>query len=128
VNRRWLLFPVGAGLAWAGVYMAAHPYGDRFAIGLWPVPPGTPWSYQLWSGFLPALTVLSLFGAGIGAYHLHNCHFETCWRLGKHRIGGTPWCSRHMHLGKQVRSVEELLEQILAAVSKDPPARRWSRT
>lgn len=55
-----------------------------------PVPAGTPWTYQFLSGFLPALTVLSLLTLLTGAYHVHNCHSARCKRLGKHKIGGTP--------------------------------------
>lgn len=97
-------------LTWLGLY---HPYGVRFAIGTWPVPQGTPWTYQLESGFVPALTVLTLLTGLFSLYHLHNCHYETCWRLGKHKIGGTPWCSRHQHLGHEHREVAEILEDIL---------------
>lgn len=83
--------------AWS---MAAHWLGWRFAMGDWPVPAGTPWTYQLESGFIPALTVLSLLGAIVGTYHLHNCHSAHCFRLGKHKIGGTPWCTRHAGEGR----------------------------
>jgi hypothetical protein len=83
--------------AWS---MAAHWLGWRFAMGIWPVPPGTGWPYQFESGFLPSLTVLSLLTLVGGAYHVRNCHSERCWRLGKHKIAGTPWCTRHLPEGR----------------------------
>jgi hypothetical protein len=98
-----------AGLAWD---MAAHWLGWRFAMGDWPVPDGTPWTYQLESGFIPALTVLSLLTAILGTYHLHNCHSARCWRLGKHRINGSPWCSRHEDEGRQAHAAEATLADV----------------
>lgn len=87
-------------LALAGVIVwsiAAHPWGWLYGFGVHPYPESssTPWTYQLWSGFLPALTVLGLLGSVAAAYHVHNCHQDGCWRIGKHKINGTPWCSRH---------------------------------
>lgn len=89
-----------------------HTWGLLFGLGVHPYPAGTPWTYQLWSGFVPALTVLSLLGTIAGAYHLNNCHHKGCPRLGKHKIGGTPWCSRHQHEGRPERSVIDVLEAI----------------
>jgi hypothetical protein len=102
-------------LTWCGLY---HPYGLRFAMGIWPVPQGTPWTYQLESGFVPALTVLTLLSAVGSLYHLHNCHQDGCWRFGKHRVNGTPYCQHHHHLVRPLRSTEELLTDILAELKK----------
>jgi hypothetical protein len=96
------------------IVAATHPFGTRFALGIWPVPQGTPWTYQLESGFIPALTVLTLLGAVTSMWHVHNCHHDGCWRLGKHRINGTPWCNKHQHLVRPERSERELLEEICA--------------
>lgn len=64
-------------------------------LGLYPVPDGTsPW-YQLWSGIIPALTVLTLLGTVAGAWHHLNCHEPKCLRIGKHKVDGSPWCNRH---------------------------------
>lgn len=98
-------------LAMLGLY---HPYGLRFAMGIWPVPAGTPWTYQFESGFLPALTVLTLLSAVAALYHVHNCHHETCWRLGKHKVKGTPWCSLHEDEGRAQETTDDLLREILA--------------
>jgi len=92
---------------------ATHWLAWRFGMGDWPVPQGTPWTYQLESGFVPALTVLSLLTAIIGTYHLHNCHEDGCWRIGKHKVNGTPWCSRHQAKARPEVSVEQLLETLI---------------
>jgi hypothetical protein len=89
-------------------------HGLLWFLGVYPVPSGTSAMYQLWSGLVPALTVLTLFGAVVGMYHVHNCHMDGCWRIGKHRVAGTPWCSRHLGQARPSVSTEELLTQILA--------------
>ena len=98
------------------VLIILHPWGAATAVGVHPYPAGTPWEYQMWSGIIPALTILTLFGSLGGAYHLHNCHQDGCWRLGKHRVDGTPWCTRHMGQAKTVRTEAEILEEVLAAL------------
>jgi hypothetical protein len=99
-----------AAISLLGLY---HPYGLRFSMGIWPVPPGTPWTYQLLSGFVPALTVLTLLSGLAAIYHLHNCHHDGCWRLGKHRIKGAPWCRLHEDEGRSQENTDDLLRDIL---------------
>lgn len=48
--------------------------------------------YDFWSGVATQAGVLL---AGAGWFHKHNCHARGCWRIGKHVVDGTPWCSRH---------------------------------
>lgn len=100
-----------AALTWLAV---DHPYGLRFAMGIWPVPPGTPWTYQLESGFIPALTVLTLLSLVSGAWHHVNCHHRWCPRTGKHKVNGTPWCSLHQGEARPERSDNEVLSSIEA--------------
>lgn len=96
----------------AAGFAAVHRLGVAFAMGIHPVPDGTPWTYQFESGFVPALTVLTLLGSVISLYHIHNCHSEKCWRLGKHRVNGLPWCRRHAALVTPETTDHELLAQI----------------
>lgn len=91
-----------------------HPDGLRFSMGTYPVPAGTPWTYQLLSGFVPALTVATLLSGLAALYHLHNCHHDGCWRLGKHKIKGTPWCVAHEDEGRAQETTDDLLREILA--------------
>lgn len=112
---RWVRRLSFAGLAVAAIWsMAAHWPGWRFGMGIWPVPAGTPWTYQLESGFVPALTVLSLLGAIVGSWHLHNCHHGGCWRIGKHKIRGTPWCGMHEDEGRDYAGGEVTLADVVA--------------
>jgi hypothetical protein len=94
VRLRWLLLPAAGLVIWSA---AAHPWGWLYGFGVHPYPASssTPWTYQLLSGFVPALTVLGLVTLIAGAWHHVNCHEDRCWRIGKHKVDGTPWCSRH---------------------------------
>jgi hypothetical protein len=116
--RRWLLLLAAGLLAGAGYWMAGHPYGDRAALGLWPVPQGTPWEYQLWSGVLPALTVVTLVGSAASLYRVHNCHASRCWRLGKHKVDGTPWCNLHHEDAREQASatLNDVVERLDALI------------
>jgi hypothetical protein len=57
--------------------------------------PGAPPNYNFWSGFGSDLGEVTLLAAVLGMYHRHNCHAKRCWRIGKHVVDGTPWCSKH---------------------------------
>lgn len=93
-----------------------HIWGFLYALGVHPYPASssTPWTYQMWSGIVPALTVLTLFGSVGALYHLHNCHFMACWRLGKHRVGGTPWCGMHVGYAKREITDSDRLDKIIS--------------
>ena len=113
--KRWLALALAAAAAWS---MIVHPWGWAFGIGVHPYPASssTPWTYQLYSGFLPALTVLTLLGSVASLWHLHNCHQDGCWLLGKHRVDGTPWCSRH-EAHARTRSSSATLDDVVAALA-----------
>jgi len=85
-----------AGLGLVAWSVAVHPWGWLYAVGVHPYPlsSSTPWTYQMWSGIIPAL--------------------DGCWRIGKHRVAGTPWCNHHVGNAKPSVSTEDLLLQILA--------------
>lgn len=76
-----------------------HPWGWLYGIGVHPYPASgsTPWTYQMWSGIIPALTVLTLFGAVIQHYRAINCHVHRCWRIGRFEVAGGQYkvCRRH---------------------------------
>ena len=115
--KRVVLGAAAALLAVAAWSAAAHPWGWAFAFGVHPYPDGTPWTYQLESGFLPALTVLSLLGALSSLYHVKNCHWPGCWRLGRHAVNGSPWCNRHYHEVKPEKTLNELVAELCTAVT-----------
>jgi hypothetical protein len=114
-----------AGLAAAVIFAAiwslvVHPWGWAYGIGVHPYPKSssTPWTYQFLSGFLPALTVLGLFTFVVGAWRHVNCHEPGCWRIGRHRLNGTPWCNVHHASARPQQSTEELLAEISGKLSQ----------
>ena len=50
--------------------------------------------YDFWSGVGTQLKPGWLW-VGFLVYRRHNCHQQRCWRIGKHTVDGTPWCTRH---------------------------------
>jgi len=53
-------------------------------------------NYDFTSGIGPMLlTAAGMTTLVSGLWHGHNCHAPGCWRIGRHRIDGTPWCNRH---------------------------------
>lgn len=89
-----------------------HWLAWRFAAGDWPVPQGTPWTYQLESGFIPALTVVGLYTLIVGAWHHLNCHEDRCWSIGKHKVDGTPYCTAHAEAARERASQQVTLARI----------------
>lgn len=113
--RFWFIRLSPVVLAALVLYAAVwHTWGLLFGLGVHPYPAGTPWTYQLWSGFVPALTVLSLLGTLFSLYHLRNCHRDGCWRLGKHTVNGSPWCNVHIGEVRPEKTEHDLLTEILA--------------
>lgn len=54
--------------------------------------------YQFWSGIGSDLSEVTLFGALMTAYYHHNCHVKGCLRWGKHKVDGSPYCSKHKEI------------------------------
>lgn len=96
--------------------MALCPRGWLFAIGLHPVPTGTPWTYQLYSGFLASLAVVSVL-AGIATWvRSMNCQHHGCWRVGRYLVAGGHYkvCRKH-HPEEHVRRGRITMDHIVAA-------------
>lgn len=99
--KRVLLPLAAAALLASLVY---RPWGWAFAIGVHPYPAGTPWTYQLWSGFLPGLTIASLCASLFTYIRQANCHVHGCWRTGRYPVAGGMFkvCKPH-HPDENVR-------------------------
>ncbi len=74
--------------------------------------------YNFWSGFGSDLGEATLISAvGIGVYtgvRKVNCHTKGCWRIGHHKLDGTPYIlCRHHHpdVPTEGASHEHILEQ-----------------
>lgn len=79
-------------------------------------------NYDAWSGSIPALeTGLGMSTLITGMWHSVNCHEPGCLRPGKHRVDGTPWCSRHhgharSRAGATLDDVVARLDTLIAAL------------
>jgi hypothetical protein len=71
--------------------------------------------YAAWSSSVPAIfTLIGLSTIITGLWTHVNCHESGCWRIGKHKVSGTPWCTTHHDHARPHRTVEEILESIEA--------------
>lgn len=78
-------------LAIAAVCLLSIPFPHflLWLIGIYPAPTGTPPTYQLWSGFVPAAAIVGVIWPFV------NCHVEGCPRYGKYSVEGFKVC--HLH-------------------------------
>jgi hypothetical protein len=75
--------------------------------------------YAAWSSSVPAIFTLVGMSTLITGMWAHvNCHEPGCWRLGKHKVSGTPWCSAHHANARPQRTERELLESIEASLGQ----------
>ena len=91
---------VGVGLVL--VIIDFDPVRHWFALHTGILNGGPDKYYNFWSGFGSDLGEATLISAvGIGVYtgvRKVNCHTRGCWRIGHHRLDGTPYIlCRHHH-------------------------------
>lgn len=72
----------------------AHFFGLNSANGF---------GYLFWSGIGSDIAEVTLIAA---VWHHLNCHEDGCFRLGKHRVDGTPYCGSH-HLEARKKTPDE---------------------
>lgn len=82
------------------------PHLIPWLIGIYPTPAGTPPTYQLWSGFTPALALVGVIWPFV------NCHVEGCPRYGRYMCAGFKVCYVH-HPDDNVRGRGVSHEHIL---------------
>jgi hypothetical protein len=73
---------------------------------------GTGSHYGFWSGTGSDIGELTIVGAVIVGLRHMNCHDTGCWRIGLHKVEGTPYkaCRRHHPvLAKQPRITAEIM-------------------
>lgn len=76
-------------------------------------------NYAAWSGSVPALFTLVGMSTLITGLWAHvNCHQPGCYFIGKHKVSGTPWCSRHEANARPERPERELLEEISSRMAQ----------
>ncbi|MGD0742376.1 MAG: hypothetical protein ABSA31_03690 [Acidimicrobiales bacterium] len=68
--------------------------------------------YGFWSGTGSDIGELTIVGAVIVGWKHVNCHDEHCWRIGMHKVEGTPYhaCRKHHPvLSKQPHITAEIM-------------------
>lgn len=84
------------------VLACLFPHVALVIIGADKIPQGTSVMYQVWSGFIPSITVITVFGTLGGVWRRMNCHVEKCWRIGRYKIDGMCVCHVH-HPNPEIR-------------------------
>lgn len=75
--------------------------------------------YDAWSGVLSDVSELALVGAVIGVLRRYNCHVHHCWRVGRHKVDGTPYVvCRHHHPHGPVTAEQVLAEHAAAMTAR----------
>lgn len=62
--------------------------------------------YAFWSAAGSDISELAIPVALYGLLRKHNCHSKGCWRIGRHMVGGTPWCDRHHRAARSESEAE----------------------
>lgn len=108
MKARWL-----AALALAALAVALISVYDRDMLHFLGWDGQASDNYAAWSGSVPAVfTLVGLSTIITGLWAHVNCHEPGCYLIGKHKVSGTPWCSRHEGNARPERTEHELLEEI----------------
>lgn len=110
MRLRWLSV-----LALAAVTVALACVYDRTVLHFFGWDGQTSDNYAAWSGSVPALfTLVGLSTIISGIWHGLNCHKPGCWRYGRHKVNGSPWCNRHHEQARPERTIEDILLELSA--------------
>lgn len=74
--------------------------------------------YNMWSGFGSDVGEVVIIGGLIQMFRKHNCHQQGCWRIGKHQVDGSPWCSRHHEAARASAAVAPPADDTGARLAK----------
>ena len=112
MRLRWL-----AALALAAFMVALACVYDRAVLHFLGWDGQTSDNYAAWSGSVPALfTLIGLSTIISGIWHGLNCHERGCWRYGRHKVNGSPWCNVHHEKARPQLTELDLLEEISTRV------------
>ena len=109
---------------WAGWAIAAYEHGFAHFMG---IDTQQSQNYDFVSGVGPMfITAIGLSSLIAGLWHHVNCHQSGCWRIGKHKIDGTPWCSYHHEAVRATDAVDlaaiaRRLDQIIMLMNRRLP-------
>lgn len=92
-RNRWLMLTLVAVIV---LLLVLTPHALLWFVGVYPYPAGTAPLYQLWSGFIPSIAIVSV------VWPFVNCHVESCPRYGRYHVGDFRVCRKH-HVDEAVR-------------------------
>ena len=96
----------------SGVLLFAFWYTIRHALG---IDTQQSMAYDFVSGSGPMfVTIIGYSTIITGFWHHVNCHEPGCWRFGRHKVNGTPWCNRHHEKARPDETVADKLDRIIA--------------
>lgn len=112
--RRWLPWAAVWAVVVGGLCVLGVLYEHHLAHALG-IDTQQSQEYDFVSGVGPMIiTALGLGSLITGLLHHVNCHQAGCWRIGKHKVAGTPWCGRHHQDARPTQTVEDLLRDLSA--------------
>lgn len=111
--KTWFLIGVGVVVVGLGLWMGLKPTDWQTWMGFSKIDYftyGTNYAFASGPGpmILTAAGMSTIIG---GLWRTHNCHEDGCYRIGKHKVNGTPWCNLHHEAARHVKTVEELLTE-----------------
>lgn len=116
---KWLIL-AGVALTVAGLalWMGFYPTDWQTWLGFSKVDYftyGTNYAFASGPGpmILTAAGMSTIIG---GLWRTHNCHYDGCWNIGRHKINGTPWCNTHHEQARHEKTVEELIAEQSEAI------------
>jgi hypothetical protein len=76
-------------------------------------------NYAFVSGVGPIL-LTALLGSSVvaGLWHALNCHEEGCYRIGRHKVKGSPWCNSHHENARASETLEDKLDKLIALLTE----------
>lgn len=99
-------------------------FGRAF-IHFWGIDTQQSDNYDFFSGPGPVwVSALGLSTIITGLWHGVNCHAAGCWRIGRHKVAGSPWCNRHHDRAREDPDpVSERLDRIIELLERrDSPS------
>ena len=71
----------------------------------------------------PATVREYLVGLLASLWHALNCHQGGCWRIGRHKVKGSPWCNSHHENARAAETLEDKLDRLIDLLTEQAAAR-----
>lgn len=117
-----ILLAAGVIVAGLGVWMGLYPSDWQQWLGFSKAAYfSNGQNYAFASGVGPMLLTATGMSTIVGSlWRAHNCHEEGCYKIGRHKVNGTPWCDLHHEQARHAKTTEQLLSEILDELRTRP--------